>query len=57
MKSTTIKTKIPDGSKMFVLAIDKAKVRKHFSLIQRMFDNKKSYNRNSFNFDIPNEHL
>jgi hypothetical protein len=41
-------TAIPDRSKMFVIAIDKVKVRQHFSLIQKMFDDKKAYNRRSF---------
>ncbi len=41
-------TAIPDPSQLMVLAIDKVKVRKHFSLIQKMFDNKKAYSRRSF---------
>ncbi len=44
----TSNTAIPNPSRMIVMSIDKVKVRKHFSLIQKMFADKKSYNRRAF---------
>jgi hypothetical protein len=42
MKSNT---EIPNPTRMIIMAIDKVKVRKHFSLIEKMFEDKKAYNR------------
>jgi len=42
-------TQIPDRSKSFVVTIDKVKVRQHFSLIQKMFEDKKEYSRKKEN--------
>jgi len=45
VKMMKTNTEIPNPTRMIVIAIDKAKVRKHFSLIQKMFADKTIYDR------------